>query len=249
MKILFIDIETSPNTAHVWGLFDQRVGLNQLMESSYILCWAAKWNKVPGVHFSGIYEDKPASVVKAAWDLLDEADVVIHYNGKKFDVPTLNKEFLLLGFPPPSPFKQIDLYHVVRRKFKFPSRKLDYVAQQLGIGKKHKHEGHELWVKCMAGDEKAWRRMKIYNKQDVVLLERLYKHLLPWIEQHPNHGLYVDSERPVCTNCGSKHVQKRGVEHTKTQTYQRFQCMKCHTWMKGRFKIGDRTEHVLTQVV
>ena len=43
MKILLLDIESSPNTAHVWGLWQQNVGIKQIMESSYVLCWAAKW--------------------------------------------------------------------------------------------------------------------------------------------------------------------------------------------------------------
>jgi len=43
MKILLIDIEVAPNTAHVWGIFDQNISINQLLESSYTLCYAAKW--------------------------------------------------------------------------------------------------------------------------------------------------------------------------------------------------------------
>ena len=63
--------------------------------------------------------------------LLDEADAVIHYNGKRFDIPSLNKEFLLNGMFPPAPFKEIDLLTVARGRFRFVSNKLDYVAQQL----------------------------------------------------------------------------------------------------------------------
>ncbi len=29
-KILVLDIETAPIVAHVWGLFDQNIGLNQI---------------------------------------------------------------------------------------------------------------------------------------------------------------------------------------------------------------------------
>lgn len=43
MKILLLDIETSPNVAHVWGLWQQNVGTNQLLEASEVMCWAAKW--------------------------------------------------------------------------------------------------------------------------------------------------------------------------------------------------------------
>ena len=77
--------------------------------------------------------------------LLDEADAVCHYNGTKFDMPTLNKEFLVHRMTPPPPMKQIDLLRVVKSQFRFPSNKLDYVAQRLGLGKKKDHEGHTLW--------------------------------------------------------------------------------------------------------
>ena len=43
MKTLLIDIETKPHKAYCWGLFDQRIGLNQIVEPGGTLCWAAKW--------------------------------------------------------------------------------------------------------------------------------------------------------------------------------------------------------------
>ena len=43
MKTLTLDIETAPQVAHVWGLWQQNVGLPQLLESGYVMCFAAKW--------------------------------------------------------------------------------------------------------------------------------------------------------------------------------------------------------------
>jgi len=192
MKILLLDIESSPNVAHVWGLWQQNVGINQLMESSYVLCWAAKWLGDKKIMFDSVHQSNPKKMLKGIYDLLDAADAVIHYNGTKFDIPTLNKEFLLHSYAPPSPYKQIDLLRVARSQFRFPSNKLDYVAQRLGLGKKTHHEGHELWVKCMNGDDSAWKIMEKYNKQDVVLLESVYHRILPWIKNHPNHNLFTD---------------------------------------------------------
>jgi len=219
------------------------------MESSYTLCWAAKWHGISGIEFSGIHTEEPVEVVRKAWELLNEADAVCTWNGARFDIPTLNKEFLLYGFPPPDSYKQIDLLRVARREFRFPSNKLDYVAQTLGLGAKVKHEGHELWVKCMNNDPVAWKKMERYNKADVRLLERVYKRLLPWVKDHPNYGLYMDTDRPACTNCGSTRVVKKGLEHTKTQSYQRYRCTKCHTPLRGRFTTvpASNRENILVQ--
>ena len=240
MKILHLDIESSPNTAHVWGLWQQNVSINQLMESSYVLCYAAKWLGEDDVHFDSVQKSKPKKMLKGIHVLLDQADAVVHYNGTKFDIPTLNKEFILHGYNPPSPYKQIDLLRVVRSNFRFPSNKLDYVSQRLGLGSKHEHEGHELWVKCMNGDKNAWKRMEDYNVQDVVLLERLYHKLLPWIKNHPNQNLF--SESVCCPSCGQTHLQKRGTAVSATGTYQRYQCRTCGTWSQGTKSIKKSVE-------
>lgn len=240
MKILLLDIESSPNTAHVWGLWQQNVSINQLMESSYVLCYAAKWYGDKEVMFDSVHKSRPKTMLKGIHGLLNDADAVVHYNGTKFDIPTLNKEFLLHSFNPPSPYKQIDLLRVVRSNFRFPSNKLDYVAQRLNLGKKHEHEGHELWVKCMNGDKDAWKRMEKYNIQDVVLLENLYSHLLPWIKSHPNHNLFSDGH--VCPNCSSSSLQRRGTAISATGTYQRYQCRSCGTWSQSTKSIKSSVE-------
>ena len=240
LKILLLDIELSPNTAHVWGLWQQNVSINQLMESSYVLCYAAKWLGQKDVLFDSVHQSRPKTMLKGIHALLNDADAVVHYNGTKFDIPTLNKEFLLHSFNPPSPYKQIDLLRVVRSNFRFPSNKLDYVAQRLGLGKKHEHEGHELWVKCMNGDKDAWKRMEKYNIQDVVLLESLYGTLLPWIKSHPNHNLFLDGHR--CPNCASTNLQRRGSAISTTGAYQRYQCRDCGTWSQGTKSLKKSAE-------
>lgn len=240
MKILLLDIESSPNTAHVWGLWQQNVSINQLMESSYVLCYAAKWLGEEDIYFDSVHQSKPKSMLKGIHGLLDSADAVIHYNGTKFDIPTLNKEFLLNKLLPPSPYKQIDLLRVVRSNFRFPSNKLDYVSQRLGLGQKHAHEGHDLWVKCMNGDKDAWKRMEDYNIQDVVLLEGLYNNLLPWIKNHPNQNLF--SESVCCPTCGQHNLQKRGTAVSSTGTYQRYQCKSCGTWSQGNKSLKKSVE-------
>jgi len=249
MKILHLDIETSPNVAHVWGLFKQTVSLNQLMDTSYTMCFAAKWHGQDKIIFDSVKKSSEEKMVLRAWKLLNEADVVVHYNGARFDIPTLNKEFLSMGLPPPDPYHQIDLLRTVKGQFKFASNKLDHVVDKLGLGKKTSHAGHTLWVQCMAGDKKAWAKMEEYNKQDVLLLEKLYNKLLPWIKSHPNHALYADTERPVCTNCGSEHVVKKGFEHTKTMSYQRYRCSDCGTPLRGRYTVLDaeKKRNVLTR--
>lgn len=235
MNILGLDIETAPNTAHVWGLFNQNIGINQIQQTGRVMCWAAKWVTMKNVDFMSEFHDDHESMIRQAHEMLEAADAVLTYNGKRFDLPTLNREFLKLGLAPPSPYHHIDLLEVMRSNFRFTSNKLDHVLQELQIGAKVRHAGHELWTKCMNGDPKAWAHMKRYNIGDVVMLEKLYTHLLPWIKAHPNHAMYTDETRPICTNCGSHNLQSRGKQVTRTQQYSRFQCQDCGTWTRTRF--------------
>ena len=143
MKILLIDIETATNLAHVWGLWQQNVGLPQLLEPGYTLCWAAKWLGEPEVYFGSVKQGTER-MTQEIHRLMSQADAIVHYNGNKFDIPTLNKDFLLQGLTPPAPAKQIDLLRVVKGKFRFPSNKLAYVSEALGVGGKAAHSGREL---------------------------------------------------------------------------------------------------------
>ena len=231
MKILMLDIERSPNTAHIWGLRDQYISPEHLLESSYVLCWAAKWHGQREIMFASVYNTKPKFMLQKIHDLISEADAVCHYNGTRFDIPVLNKEFLLHHLAPPAPYKQIDLLKVVRKEFRFASNKLDHIAQRLGLGKKTAHEGYQLWVKCMNKDPVAWKTMEKYNKQDVVLLEKVYERLLPWIgRNHPNHSAFTGLR--CCPTCGGNRLQRRGFSYTTTGQYQRYQCTGCGSWSK-----------------
>ena len=232
-----MDIETAPNIVYSWGLFNQNISINQIVEPGYTLCWAAKWDDNSTIHFSSVHEDGMKKMLNKMHKLLEEADAVVHYNGTRFDMPTLNREFIKYDMDVPTPYHQIDLYRVVKQRFKFASNKLDWVCQELGLGYKVHHKGMSLWHDCINGDDKAWKVMEKYNKQDVRLLPKLYRKLLPWMKNHPNHALVTTDTRPVCPNCGSVHVVKKGTEVTSTMQYQRYRCTACGTPIRGRTNI------------
>lgn len=221
----------------MWQLFKVNVSLNQLMETGGVICFAAKWLDEEHTFFRSVHADGYHGMVADAYSALNEADVVVHYNGSKHDIPHLNREFLQVGLGPPAPFQEIDLLKVVKKRFNFTSNKMDHVVQELGIGGKVAHEGHGLWVKCMEGDPEAWERMELYNRQDVVLTEELYKRVLPWIENHPHKGLYADEE-DVCPNCGGSDLEKRGFAYTGVSKFQRFRCKQCGRWSRGGKRVG-----------
>lgn len=240
MKRLVLDIESRPHLVHRWGLYDSSpVALNQVQEFGGVFAFAAKWYEDPKVQFFSDFHDGHEIMVQAAHSLIDEADVVIGYNHSSFDMPYLNTEMWLLNLKPPAPVQEVDLCRIIKKRFRFASNKLDHVATMLGLGGKVKHSGHDLWVRCLEGDARAWDQMRQYNIGDVRLTERVYEYALPWIANHPNHGLFVESDEQVCPNCGQEgQLQKRGFKATQLSTFQQYQCQACGAWSRGKTAIA-----------
>lgn len=253
MAVLGIDIETAPHKVYVWGTRKQYINVDQMIESGRVMCFSARWfsdDKQNSTMFLSEYSDGHKPMIWAAWQLLHMADAVVHYNGSKFDIPMLNREFIKYELDPPATFKEVDLLKTARRKFKFNSNKLDNVLDELGLGRKVSHEGFRLWVKCMEdADPDAWQRMEEYNRADVNKMEELYERLLPWISRHPNHALYRAADQPLCPNCGSHKLVSNGYRRTKTQRYRRLQCQECGTWVRERYTdvLENERHNILVQ--
>lgn len=227
MKILFLDLETSPNLAHVWGLWQQNVAITQLEKSTEVICFGARWLGSDKVIFKSVHHHGKETMLNELHKIMDQADVLIGWNSAAFDSKHIKREFIENGYLPPSPWKELDLMRVVKTQFKFPSNKLDYVAQKLGVGAKVQHSGFQLWLDCMAGSNKAWQEMKQYQIQDVNLLIDLYEILKPWINNHP-----VATFDHSCTNCNSTNLNRKGTAFKGSALYKRYQCQDCGKWMQ-----------------
>lgn len=238
MKILTLDIETTPHDVYAFGMWQQNIHLPFLKDPTRMLSWAAKWVGEDYTYFASEYSHSREVMVKEIYDMVNAADAIITFNGKSFDMKHLNREFVEQGLHPPTPYHNIDLLQTVRQNFKLPSNKLVYVAKWLGLDEqKMENRGLELWIDVMAGYPDAWAEMEEYNVQDVVTTEAVYFALRGWIKNHPNHGLYIeDQENPVCRNCESTHVHSKGGEYDTTGVfaYQRYKCQDCGANLRGR---------------
>lgn len=249
-KTLIYDIETAPIIGTVWGKYEQN--LIWSIQDWYMLCFAYKWLGEKKTYviaqndFKGYKPptDDDLNVVSALHHLFDEADIIVAHNGNSFDQKKTQARFIYHKLGPPSPYQQVDTKLVARRYFNFTSNKLDDLGEFFGVGKKLKTDA-DLWKNCMAGDEKAWKKMKKYNIQDVILLEKVYLAMRPWDTQHPN--LANLAGRPeICPRCGkNKGFWAQGKRYTKTGSYQRYQCLACGSYVSKRSMIkGDKPEYV-----
>jgi hypothetical protein len=229
-------------------LWEQNIGINQIVEDGYVLCWCAKWlgsKEVMSdslVDYPEFFKKNPRSdkkIAESVWLLVNEADIVVTHNGNNFDLKWLNTMFIKNGLKPVSPFKSVDTCSAVKKKFRFISNKMDFICRKLDLGRKIE-TNFDLWVGCMKGEKKSWDRMIKYCKHDVALLEKLYLSIRPYISGHPNMNLYNGVVDSICPNCGSKNLERRGYDYTSSCKYQRYVCKSCGKWSRDK-KAQDKS--------
>jgi hypothetical protein len=242
---LLIDIETLPQLGYFWD--DHRpFNIIRRIEPTTICCVTAKW--LGGRMVTIALPDYPGyrphnrddkRLVADLWTLLDQAETVIGHNGARFDVRKINARMTLHHMPPYSPVKVFDTLKAARATGAYDSNRLNELSRTHGNGEKVETGGQALWFSCMAGDAKAWKRMRRYNEQDVRLLEAFYFDIRPWAKSHPNASVYCDGA--VCPHCASSKIQKRGYSYTRTGTYERFQCQRsgCGGWSRGVSRVPE----------
>lgn len=233
-KILFLDCETAPVLAHVLGPLRPNGRAKPINRDWHVISWAAKWLGTDKIlyqdqrHAKNVEDDK--KLLAPIWQLIDEADILITQNGKRFDLKKLNARFLLNGYKPPSPVRHIDTLIIARKHFAFTSNKLEYLSEK--INKTHKKSTHakfhgfELWKECLAGNIEAWRELERYNKQDILALEELYTHLYPW-DNSINFNVYTPEDAPKVCHCGSIQFKRKGFQFSNNAKFQRYKCVSC----------------------
>lgn len=254
MKALVIDIETYPHRGRHWGLFDQNIGLSQLDKVTKMGSFAAKWATDPKTMFFSEWQDGQEGMARAVRWLLNQADVVIHFNGTTFDEPHIRREIQeqrqatgeFLAFAPPSPFQVIDVLREVRWAFKNASNKLEYILKWLGLDGKVQHQGFGLWRAVEEGDPVARRLFRKYNIGDVVQLEKAYDDTKVWYRNHPNMQLFVptngedDKGNPIvtedtCVLCGTQGAVQFGTNpRGRLSRVARYNCHECGKIFSGK---------------
>lgn len=239
-RILILDIETLPIEAYTWGIWQQNIGINQIKRDWTLLSWAAKW-LFDNTVYSAILSQKECKqrddkrITKSIWSLIDEADVVIAHNAKKFDLKKLNTKFIMHGLNKPSHYDVIDTLQHLRKQFGFTSNKLDHVNKLLCLNRKNENGDFSLWEDCVNGKKEALDRMIKYNINDVLILEETYLRIRNWIVPHPNVGLHVDDNLVACPTCGSEHLTETGKHYTtQVNQYTELRCDDCGSLSRSR---------------
>lgn len=238
-KVLHLDIETSPNIGASFG-GRWEVDIVWVEKYTELLCFAGKFDGEKKVLVRSLHDRKKTGgeydykgLVQELHDLMSQADIIVAHNGNSFDLKMANRFFVRYGLPPLHQYKKYDTKVVAKTQFNFYSNKLDDLARYLGIGCKINTGGYELWKSCMEGDTKAWGKMKRYNKQDVILLEKVYKKLAPF-HKHP----IIHIKKGTCQVCGGTKLESRGwaYQDTGKKRRRKFMCKACGHWTLGELE-------------
>lgn len=242
-KIVLWDTEVSPAIVAGYGNKWDFHYVKEL-EPQKLMCYAYKYLGEESVKFVSMHDfETQAELIQSLADLLDEADITVAHNGINFDDKMANTFFITNGIDRPSPSKSIDTLRTARRKFRFPSNSLNDLGEYLGLGGKAETTYGSIWESFIAGDAEAAELMETYNARDVELLEAIYNRFLPYIDNHPNMGLYL--QKPgVCPHCAKEVLQKRGVVQRVNGLVQQYWCNTqkggCGTWSRERY-VEDST--------
>ena len=251
-KILLFDLETAPLKAFIWRLWKENIPFDSVLSDWFLLGYSCKWlgeNKI----YSNILKpdeillENDFRLINELWGFLEEADIIVAHNLKKFDAPKIKTRFLVHNLPPTSYYQQIDTLLIAKKEFAFSSNKLDSLGKILGVGEKLPHD-ITLWIKAMSGDTVALQHMQKYNEQDVILLEKVYLKLRPFIKSHPNYNLYTDNISPICPTCGSTHIIEDGYYYTQAAKYETIKCLDCGAISRKRKTTLNKDKNIILSI-
>jgi len=230
MKTLFIDIETSPNIGFFWRSgYKLNIQPENIIKERAIICICYKWMGEREVH-SLTWDNKQCdkSMLKKISKIILDADEIVGHNGDRFDIKWINGRLLKHGLDPLGQLTTTDTLKISRKMFNLNSHKLDYLGKYLKLGEKLDTGGFNTWKKvCLDKCENSLKKMVKYCKQDVKLLEKVYKKILTY-GNSINKGRILHGKELSCHSCGSLDVISHGYAYRKNGLKKkRVQCKDC----------------------
>jgi len=238
-KRLYFDIETSPNVVYSWRV-GRRINLdyNNIVKERAIICICYKWEDKDEVHSLKWDNGCDKKMLKKFVKVADKATEIVGHNSDRFDIKWVRGRLLYHRIPDIVNFTSIDTLKDARSRFLLNSNRLDYIGQYLGVGEKMETGGFQLWVDVMEGDDDALQRMIDYCKQDVLLLEKVYKEIEDYTKVKSHLGVLNGGGKWSCPRCSSNNVKCNKTRTTRTGIIRRE--MLCHD-CKRNYTISNKS--------
>lgn len=233
IKRLFFDIETSPMVVYSWRIGNKiSIAPENIIESWKIITICYKWEYEDVVHSLVWDNQDDKDMLKEFIKIAKSSDEMVAHNGDRFDIKKLRTRCVYHRVPMMPKYRTLDTLKKSRGYFAFDSNKLDSIGEYLGVGRKMKHKGFELWVKCLNGDEEALNNMVEYCQQDVVLLEDIFHAMENYVKPNTHAGVHRGLKKWSCPCCASGNIEMIKADVTQKGTISRVVgCKSCgHTY-------------------
>lgn len=243
VKYLYFDLESSLMEGYFFKIWDENIPISRVKKHSHLLtaAWATNDGEVESIRITpeDVKTSNDFAVVVKMIEMINSCDVLVSYNGKRFDLKLLNTRAIFWGLPPITTKKHIDLFEQAKKSFKFPSNSMQNVSKYLGLDGKIETGQTMLWERCANYDNKevcsqALEEMETYNRQDIEATRDLHKRLQGWGKNTPNIGTIAKSKDGVeglrCTHCGSSDVAKIVIDgevkkgYTSVSSFDLYRC-------------------------
>lgn len=171
-----------------------------------------------------VIDDK--KLVRDFHKVMMEADMLVGFYSKGFDLPWIQSKFLEYNLPVLPLIPHVDLYYVARSNLRLGRKSLDNISSFMKLGSKKYYVSGSIWKRARIGDPAALDKVVKHCHADIVLTEKLYLKLRPLVRQHPRLNGWLP-----CANCGGSNLQRRGYAITRTQGKKiRVWCRDCGSW-------------------
>lgn len=243
LNILYWDLESSLMGTLTFGLWNQNISGNRITKHSHLLSnsWAFNDESPQGVRLSpeDVRDGNDLLVVVDTIRAIEKADLLVTFNGKRFDVPLLKTRALYHGLPPIKFAPHLDLMQESKKNFRFPSNSMQNISLYLGEHGKLATSGRNLWERCYRWQERddcneALKQMLTYGLQDIDATRDLHKRLQGWFKSPVNIALITkeingvntkDNHELLCPHCASKDVSKLGSKaFTSVSSFDIYRC-------------------------
>lgn len=228
-KVLLWDIERFPGVYYGWSRFDPPFNQKEVSTMS-LICY--KWLGEDEVHTIAFNKKQHAAnprnekiLIKKMLKVMNKADVLVGYNGDKFDWKKFNSGVIKYGLKPAKKPKLVDPLKMIKREASFDSHRLGDMCAELGVHMKAETE-KGLFIKSMHS-WKSYEALADYCRHDVLALEDLFKKILPYSTPIIN-AAGLNNMLKACASCGSEDLTKFGtyILNNGSET-QRYRCKGC----------------------
>lgn len=236
-RILALDVEMSFNVSYHYDQWKVNIPWTHIKQRQFMISAAWQWIGSDNIYTACVLDDKARfekdhtddyHVIKSLKDEIDQADAVIAYNGRRFDIKEINTGLDRHRLGPLHEFVLLDPIQIAKSKFRFKGG--NSLANLCNLFELPVQKGKvelEDWIGATEGNKESIKKVVEYNITDIPTMVMVWERIKPFAPSKLNMNHFVDAD--VCSHCGSPdlklHMKKKATRATIRYQYR---CQDCH---------------------